>query len=266
MGEGNETPQHEPTALERAANPSDLAIVRRLFGSRAQTLINTLLGFDGYFNFYYPYKESIPLDASQEETEAHALKICRAGVDLHEIYERVTIRNGKSFLPHAAWGKVVRDIIRVKDVWAFCLSALELHNALVKRVAESGGARRVVVGNAGLARKPLRGKAGPSQLVERKGYPTTASISCLQKMLAAKALRTGYGLEGMRLGGIESRRRERVFGATGTGRSKALSTGIKIEKLGADYEPEHDTCLQAFVRLLAELVMGDGEEGHEGGI
>ena len=80
-------------------------------------------------------------------------------------------------------------------------------------------------------------KAGPSQLVKRVGYTTTASLSILQKMLAGKALRTGYGIEALRVGGIESRRRERIFGATGTGRSKGLSTGIKIEKLGADYDP-----------------------------
>ena len=160
-------------------------------------------------------------------------------------------------------GKIVRDILRVKDVWAYCLSALELHNALVKRVAESGGARRIVVGEAGYARASLRNKEGPARLVERKGYSTTASISCLQKMLCAKALRTGYGIEDMRVNGIESRRRERVFGATGTGRSKGLSTGIKIEKLGVDYKPEHDTVLRAFVRLCAQ--MAAEAEGGEGG-
>ena len=116
---------------------------------------------------------------------------------MHEIYERVTIRNGKSFLPHAAWGKAVRDIRSVKDVWAYCLSALELHNAKVKRVAESGGARRIVQGAASLARKPLRGKAGPAQLVATKATATTASHSILQKMLAGKALRTGFGIEDM---------------------------------------------------------------------
>jgi len=84
-----------------------------------------------------------------------------------------------------------------------------------------------------------------------------------QKMLAGKALRTGYGIEGLRVGGIDSRRRERVFGATGTGRSKGLSTGIKLEKLGSEYEPEHDTCLKAFVRLLAEMATEECGEGGE---
>ena len=49
--------------MELAADSEDLAIIRQLFGSRAQTLINTLLAFDSYFNWYYPLKESIPLFA-----------------------------------------------------------------------------------------------------------------------------------------------------------------------------------------------------------
>ena len=258
-GEATE-PAHEPTALERAADPADLAIIRELFGSRAQTIINICLGFDGYFNYYYPYKESIPLDASAEVTDAHALLICQTGIDLHEINERVTIREGKSFLSHAAWGKSVRDIRAVKDVWAFCLSALELHNAKVKRVAESGGARRIVTGAEGLARKPMRGKEGPAQLVATKNATsTTASRSILQKCLAGKALRTGYGIEDLSVSGIASRRRERVFGETGSGRSKGLSTGIKIEKLGAEYEPRNDTVLRALVRMLAETAAGTAE-------
>jgi hypothetical protein len=40
---------HVPTAIELAADPADLAIIRALFGSRAQTIINALLSFDAYF-------------------------------------------------------------------------------------------------------------------------------------------------------------------------------------------------------------------------
>ena len=156
----------------------------------------------------------------------------------------------------------MRDIRRVKDVWAYYLSALELHNAKVKRVAESGGARRVAVraSQEGLARKPLRGKAGPAQLVATKVSSTTASRSILQKMLAGRALRTGYGIENLSLLGIESRRKERVFGATGSGRTKGLSTGIKIEKLGAEYDPREDTVLRALVRMLAETAAAGAAE------
>jgi hypothetical protein len=41
----------------------------------------------------------------------------------------------------------------------------------------------------------------------------------------------------------DSRHKERLFGQHGPGRSKALSTGLKLEKLlGPDYNPIHDTC------------------------
>ena len=67
---------------------------------------------------------------------------------------------------------------------------------------------------------------------------------------------------GLGLHGIASRRRERIFGETGTGRSKYLSTGIKLEQLGAEYDPRNDTCLRAFVRMLAETAEGmqDGRD------
>ena len=48
----------------------------------------------------------------------------------------------------------------------------------------------------------------------------------------------------------EARRTERLFAH---GRTKLSSAGIKLEKLAVegDYSPEHDTCIAAFVRLLA---------------
>ena len=44
------------------------------------------------------------------------------------------------------------------------------------------------------------------------------------------------------------------------GRSTRLSTGIKLEKLGEDYTPRDDTCLRAFVRLVA--ASADAEDGQ----
>ena len=41
-------------------------------------------------------------------------------------------------------------------------------------------------------------------------------------------------------------------GADGPGRSSRLAAGIKLEKIGDDYDPRADTCLRAFVRLCAE--------------
>lgn len=184
------------------------------------------------------------------EREAHALTICQRGVDLHEQYERVTIRNGKSMLPHATWSKVVRDILEVGDVWAFSTSSLELHNPKAKRVAQSGGARHLTYGKDRTVVVQPRG-GGPSRVVERKGYSTTMARSTLQKLLGQKALQTGYNIEDLCIHGIESRRRERVFGESGSGRSKWLSEGVKVEQLHGDYDPCGDTCLAAFVRLMA---------------
>ena len=45
--------------------------------------------------------------------------------------------------------------------------------------------------------------------------------------------------------------KERVFGESGSGRSKWLSEGVKVEQLHGDYDPCGDTCLAAFVCLMA---------------
>ena len=61
----------------------------------------------------------------------------KEAIDMNEIFERVTIRNHKSFPMHGAIFKVTRDICKVGDVWAFDTSSLELQNAETKRVASS---------------------------------------------------------------------------------------------------------------------------------
>ena len=50
-------------------------------------------------------------------------------------------------------------------------------------------------------------------------------------------------------------RKERLFGATGSGRATKGSTGVKLETLGKDYKPREDTCIKAFIRLLVENAM-----------
>ena len=47
-----------------------------------------------------------------------------------------------------------------------------------------------------------------------------------------------------------SRRADRLFGDMG--RTKTLSSRVKHEKLGVEYDPRYDTCIQAFVRLMAQ--------------
>ena len=241
--------KHVPSAMELAADPEDLAIIRTLYGSRAQTIINLLLAFDAYLNWYYPYKESIPFLAPMAVREARAFENCLTAIDMYEMFERVSICNHKSFLPHAACYKVGLDILQVGDVWAVNLSPLELQNAETKRTARSSGSKRLTQTTSSQTRPSLRGASGPSNLITTKGYPTTAALSVLRHMLATQVLRRGDGI----IATPESRRKERLFGVHGRGRTKCLSAGIKLEKLQTpDYDPRSDSCIKAFVRSLKE--------------
>ena len=69
----------------------------------------------------------------------------------------------------------------------------------------------------------------------------------MRTLLGRQQLRRGDGLISM----PASRRNERLFGVTGIGRTKSLSAGIKLENLGKDYDPREDTCVKAYVRLMA---------------
>lgn len=248
--------QHTPNAIEQEADPNDLAIIRELYGTRAQTILNTLLAFDAYFAWYYPLKRSIPFLAPMADREHLALHCCRAAVGMHEMFERVSIRSHNSFLPHGAVFKVPRDILRVGDVHAVNLSPLELHNAETKGTATSGASRRLTTSSGGETRRPLRQQEGPERLVKTKGYSTSMAISTLRKLLAVRYLRRGDGI----IATPESRRKERLFGVSGTGRSTRSRTGIKLEKLhGSGYEPTNDTCVAAFVRLIAAASSAEQE-------
>jgi hypothetical protein len=240
---------HNPTAIELAADSADLEIIRELYGSRAQTIINTLLGFDAYFNWYYPLKASIPFLCDMELRKTRMLSNCRLAIDLLEITERLSIRNHKSFLFHGAVYKVTRDIGRVADIWATDLSAQELQNAETKRVATSGGSKHLTTSSSGLAvTRQMTVHQGPSKLIVTKGYGTSMAHSTLRKLLGKTYLRRGDGLYSI----PESRRRERLFGSSGSGRTKLGRAGsMRLECLGADYNPREDSCIKAFVRLLA---------------
>ena len=121
-----------------------------------------------------------------------------------------------------------------------------------KRVASSSGSRRLTMSASGHMRASMRGAEGPSQLVSTSGYSTTMALSTLRNLLATQMLRRGDGV----IATPDSRRKERLFGQHGPGRSKALSTGLKLEKLlGPDYNPIHDTCMKAFVRLCKEAAI-----------
>ena len=100
-------------------------MIRDLYGSRAQTIINSLLAFDAFFEWYYPYKKSIPFLCPMPQREQRAFDNCCAAIDMHEMYERIGIRRHKSYLVHGAIFKSSRDILQVGDVWAASSSSLE---------------------------------------------------------------------------------------------------------------------------------------------
>eukprot|EP00965_Chrysotila_dentata_P208622 6184803-Pleurochrysis_carterae.AAC.5 len=210
--------EHMPTAAELSADPEELTAIRDMFGMRAQTLISVLLSFDAYFKWYFPFAASIPLSSDYSLLEAHALDNMRNAIDMYvEVFERVSIRLHKSFLPHGAVFKVTRDILEVGDVWAVDLSPLELQNTETKRVATSSGSKRLVLTSEGFQRQPMRGKSGgPTQMVKMKGYSTTMALSILKNLLATQQLRRGEGFVSV----PESRRNERLFGVTGAGHTK----------------------------------------------
>ena len=76
----------------------------------------------------------------------------------------------------------------------------------------------------------------------------------MRHLLMQNVLRRGDGLHQV----PDSRRTERLLGEQG--RTKLLSSGIKLEKLavGAEHNPREDTCVKAFVRLLAERALDGG--------
>ena len=108
--------EHVPTAVERAADPADLAVIREMFGSQAQTIINMLLSFDAYLDWYYAFKRSIPFMCNMELREARALDNMNKAIDMMEIFERASIRSHGSYLIHGAIYKTTRDILSVGDV------------------------------------------------------------------------------------------------------------------------------------------------------
>jgi len=243
---------HVPTAIERAADPAHLKIIRDIYGSRAQTIINTLLSFDAYFNWYYPlkYNSMSVLDTDKEKLLDCAFTNCTTAIDMHEIVERLSIRYHKSFLFHGAIFKVTRDILRVGDAWMFGTSSLELQNAETKRTAKLNGSKRLEISGPGLTRIGMApGFAGPSRLAPTAGYNGTMALSTLNFLLVRGVLRRGGAL----IATPDSRRAERLFGVFGNGRMCLPAAGMKLEMLGADYDPKWTLALRLLFGLWRVL-------------
>lgn len=239
--------EREPSSLEIEADQEELKIIRcvdpcisfachalnhadssrrEMFGSRAQTLINALLAWDAYLAWYYALEAmDCSLFDTQDRKEAAALKNCALAIDMHDMYERISVRNHKSFLPHGAIFKVTANILDVGDVKAFSTSALELQNAETKRTATSSGSRRLTTSTSGVLRSSHKTEFGPVRLSATKGYSTTMVLSTLKHLMVTNVLRRGNGVYAT----PESRRKERLFGVSGKGRISLPSSGVKLE-------------------------------------
>ena len=94
---------------------------------------------------------------------------------------------------------------------------------------------------------PPEGTEGPHRLIKTKAFTTTIALSTLNKLLAQGAT---SGAAMASIAAIPAARRtQRLFGE---GRTSAKRAGeSKMELVGVDYDPRQDTCIRAFVRLLA---------------
>ena len=228
-----------PTAAERAVDACDLQMIRDLYGSRSQTIINTLTCWDAFFDWYYALElDNLPVDASMSERETRALDNMQKAIVMHEAIERTTIHQCKSFLPHGCVFKISRDILTVADLHAYNTSPLELQNAKTKRTAKAGGSRRLETTSSG------HGRLKDGTVVKTKGYSSSMALSTLNKLLVSKYLQRGDGI----IATPACRRKERLFGKNAGGRLTLEWRGVKEE--GA-YEPREDSCVKAFIRLIA---------------
>eukprot|EP00965_Chrysotila_dentata_P099654 3294016-Pleurochrysis_carterae.AAC.4 len=187
--------EHVPTVVERSADPAKLAAFHEMFDSRAQVLINILPAFDAYTLMVLAFEASIPLLCNYLTRESRAFENMRDAIDMHEIFENVSIRGHKSFFLDGGISKVSRDILKVGDEWTVNLSLLELQNAATKRVASSIGSKRVVFSSKSYQREPVRGESeGRAKMAKTKGYSKMImALSTLKNFLATQQLRTGKG-------------------------------------------------------------------------
>lgn len=54
----------------------------------------------------------------------------RAAIGMHEMFEKVSQRNHKSFLPHGAIFETTWDVLLVGDVWGRCACPLSITERL----------------------------------------------------------------------------------------------------------------------------------------
>ena len=111
--------------LFSADHPGATDLLKAKYDNWANTAIRTALAFDAYFSWYYAWRNKVPLDAPRKDKETRALENMQRAVDMHEMFERVSLSRHGSFMPHAAIYKITQSILEIGDVEAFDTSPLE---------------------------------------------------------------------------------------------------------------------------------------------
>ena len=94
-------------------------------------------------------------------------------------------------------------------------------------------------------------------MVPTIGYSTSLAkkTKTLATLVAQQKLQLGDGIDGVTI--APTRRRERMLEG---GRSRGKRVGVKLERVGSDYNPREDSCIKAFVRLMAQVAQDHEEE------
>ena len=178
-----------PCIIERDADAADLKIIRELYGSRSQTIINALLSFDAYFEWYYALKEDSPsIFSSKVEREACALDNMQKAIKMHEIFERLAIRNHGSYVVPPARRNLQGDSRHHPGGRRVVFLPLAAR-APERRDQADGHARRISAASdvecrADASQGAWRRGAGAHHC-KTKGYSTSMAVSTLKRLLGA---------------------------------------------------------------------------------
>jgi len=218
------------------------------YGNWAIPAIRRALAFDAYFSWYYAWRNKVPLDAPREDKEKRALENMQLAVDMHEMFERVSLSLHGSFMPHAAIYKIMQSILEVGDVEAFDTSPLEMQNAETKRKARSTCATNRTTIPEGVSQRGPRKKEGPPGIHTVAARAATTATTTLKKVVTSTNLQRGK--PGATATIAAERRTEKTFGSTGTGRSKPERSGVKLQQTSQEIRPRDDSVLLALTRMI----------------
>ena len=184
----------------------------------------------------------------RKRTRRRALENMQLAVDMHEMFERVSLGLHGSFMPHAAIYKITQSILEVGDVEAFDTSPLEMQNAETKRKARSTGATNRTTIPEGVSQRGPRKEEGPPGLHTVAARAATTATTTLKKLLTSNHLQRGKPDAPAAI--PAERRTEKTFGSTGTGRSKPERSGVKLQQTSQEIRPRDDSVLLALTRMI----------------